>query len=114
MILQGFPGSSDGKESTCNARDLGSIPGLGRFPGEGKGTPLQCSCLENPVEEETGWLQGEVSKTWTQLRDFHFTSWLVQGVGQVEAHTQVGSDGSFLKDKGVNEPCGGEDRRGGR
>ena len=45
----GFPGGSDGKESTCNAADLGSIPGLGRSPGGGPGNPLlQYSCLENP------------------------------------------------------------------
>ena len=43
-----FPGSSDGKESTCNAGDLGSIPGLGRSPGGGRGNPLQYSCLEIP------------------------------------------------------------------
>ena len=44
----GFPGGSDGKESTCNAEDLDSIPGLGRSPGEGHGNPLRYSCLENP------------------------------------------------------------------
>ena len=44
----GFPGGSDKKESTCNARDLGPIPGLGRSPGEVHGNPLQYSCLENP------------------------------------------------------------------
>ena len=44
----GFPGGSDHKESTCNAGDLGSIPGLGRSPGEGHGNPLQYSCLKNP------------------------------------------------------------------
>ena len=43
-----FPGGSDGKESTCGAGDLGSIPKLGRSPGEGNGNPLQYSCLENP------------------------------------------------------------------
>ena len=43
----GFPGSSAGKESICNAGDLGSIPGLGRAPGEGKEYPLQYSGLEN-------------------------------------------------------------------
>ena len=42
-----FPGGSAGKESTCNAGDLGLIPGLGRSPGEGKGYPLQYSGLEN-------------------------------------------------------------------
>ena len=44
-----MPGGSDGKESACNEGDLGSIPGLGRFPGEGNGNPLQYSCLENPM-----------------------------------------------------------------
>ena len=44
------PGSSVGKESACNARDLVSIPGLGRSPGEGNGNPLQYSCLENPMD----------------------------------------------------------------
>ena len=43
-----FPGGSDGKESACNAGDLGSVPGLGRSPGGGHGNPLQYTCLENP------------------------------------------------------------------
>ena len=43
----GFPNSSAGKESACNAGDLCSIPGLERVPGGGHGNPLQCSCLEN-------------------------------------------------------------------
>ena len=42
-----YPGDSEGKESACNAGDLGSIPGLGISPGEGNGNPLQDSCLEN-------------------------------------------------------------------
>ena len=46
--LKGFPGDSDGKESACNAGDLGSIPGLGGSPGGGNDNPLQYSCLENP------------------------------------------------------------------
>ena len=45
-----FPGGSAGKESACNAEDLGSIPGLGRFPGEGNSYPLQDSGLENPMD----------------------------------------------------------------
>ena len=44
------PGGSDGKESACNAADWGSIPGLGRSPGEGNGNPLQYPCLKNPVD----------------------------------------------------------------
>ena len=46
-MRQGFPGGSDGKESTYNVGDLGSSPGLGRPPREGHGNPLQYSCLEN-------------------------------------------------------------------
>ena len=46
-----FPSGSDGKESACNARDQSSIPGSGRSPGEGKGYPLQYSCLENSMEK---------------------------------------------------------------
>ena len=51
----GFPGGSDGKESACNAGDLGSIPGLGRSPGEGNGHPLQCSCLEKSIDRGAWW-----------------------------------------------------------
>ena len=46
----GFPGGSAGKDSACNVGDLSSIPGLGRCPEEGKGHPLQCSGLENPMD----------------------------------------------------------------
>ena len=55
--ISGFPGGSDGKVSACNEGDLGSIPGLGRSPGEGNGNPLQYSCLGNSVTEEPGGLQ---------------------------------------------------------
>ena len=47
-----FPGGSEVRVSACNAGDLGSIPGSGRSPGEGNGSPLQYSCLENPVDRE--------------------------------------------------------------
>ena len=46
----GFPDGSDGKESACNAGDLGSIPVLEQFSGEGNGNPLPYSCLENPMD----------------------------------------------------------------
>ena len=49
----GFPGGSDGKASAHNAGDLGSIPGSGRYPGEGNGNPLQYSCLENSMDRGT-------------------------------------------------------------
>ena len=48
----GFSGGSDGKEAACNAGDLGLIPGLGRSPGGKHGSPLQYSCLENPMDRE--------------------------------------------------------------
>ena len=55
--LQGFSDGSDSKESACNMEDLGLIPGLGRFPGEGTSYALQYYCLENPWTEEPGGLQ---------------------------------------------------------
>ena len=54
-VILGFPGGSEVKASACNAGDLGSIPGLGRFPGEGYGSPLQYSCLENPMDRGAWW-----------------------------------------------------------
>ena len=52
MIYIGFPCRSVGKEFVCSA-DLDLIPGLGRSPGEGNGNPVQCSCLENPMDRGT-------------------------------------------------------------
>ena len=51
----GFPGSPTGKESACNAGDLGSIPGLERCPGEGNGNPPQYSHLEEPMDRGSWW-----------------------------------------------------------
>ena len=52
---QGFSGGSDGKESTCNVGDRGSIPGSGRSPGEGNGYLLQYSCLANSMDRGVWW-----------------------------------------------------------
>jgi len=60
-VFLGFPGGSAGKESACNVGDLGSIPGLERFPGEGKGYPLQCSGLENSMD----CVVHGIAKSWT-------------------------------------------------
>ena len=71
-----FLGDSDRKASAYKAGDPGSIPGSGRFPGEGNGSPLQYSYLENPVDEGT-WqttVHG-VAKSRTRLGDFTFTFW---------------------------------------
>ena len=57
-----FPSGSDVKESACNAGDLGSIPGLGRSPGEGHGNPLQYSCWKIPWTEVPDKLQSMGSK----------------------------------------------------
>ena len=65
-----FPDCSVGKESAYNAGDLGSIPGLERSPGEGKGYPLQYAGLEN----STDCIVHGVSKSLTRPSDFHFTS----------------------------------------
>ena len=64
----GFPCGSAGKQSACNAGDLGLIPGLGRSLGEGNSHPLQSSGLENSMDCK---VHG-VAKSWTQLSDFHF------------------------------------------
>ena len=53
--LTSFPGDSDGKESACKAGDLGSIPGLERYPGDGNGTPLLYACLENSMDRGSLW-----------------------------------------------------------
>ena len=55
VYLYAFPGSSDSKESVCNVGDLGSVPGLGRSPGEGHANQLQYSCLENFMGKGAWW-----------------------------------------------------------
>ena len=59
----GFPGGSDGKESACNARDPGLIPGWGRSSGEGNGNLLQYSCLENSMDRGVWWAHKESDTT---------------------------------------------------
>ena len=70
VVNNGFPGGSDGKESTWNTGDLGLTPGLGRSPGEGHDNPLQYPCLENPMDRGT-WRATvhRVAKRHTQLSD---------------------------------------------
>ena len=65
-----FSGDADGEESACNAGDQGSIPGSGRFPGEGTGYPLQYFCLGNPKDRRHGRLHSPgVAKGQTLLSD---------------------------------------------
>ena len=68
MFKMGFPCGSAGKESACNVGDLGSIPGLGRSPGKGKGYPLQYCGLENSMD----CIVHGVVKSWTRLSDTFF------------------------------------------
>ena len=74
ILTRGFPGGSDSKASACNAGDPGSITGSGRSPEEGNGTPLQDSCLENPMDGGA-WRATvhRVAKSRTRLSDFTYT-----------------------------------------
>ena len=120
-VFLGFPCGSAGKESSCNVGDLGSISGLGRSPGEGKGyplllvfgegngTPLQHSCLENPMDRGAWWAAVHgVAKSQTGLRDFTFTfhfhalekemathssvlAWRISGTGEPGGLLSMGS-----------------------
>ena len=87
FLLLSFPCGSAGKESACNAGDLGSIPGLGRSPGEGQGYPLQYSGLENSMH---GIVHG-IAKSRTRLSNFHFLILSIEMIlkileGGVEIH----------------------------
>ena len=61
--MRGFPGGSNGKESACNAGDLGLIPESGRSPGEGNGNPLQYSYLKNSMDRGAWWVTKESDTT---------------------------------------------------
>ena len=97
-LLQGFPGVSDGKESTCNAGHLDSIPGLGRSPGGGHGNPLHHSCLENlsgwrglAAYSPTGYKESDTAE--------HASSWAGDSVSTLASY---GLMASFPWQEGVN------------
>ena len=100
-LVLGFPGGSAGKESACNAGDLGSIPGLGRSLGEGKGYPLQYSGLENSMD----CIVHGVTKSQTRLRDFHILDFPGGSDGK-ESACNVG-DWSLIPGSG-RSPGGGD------
>ena len=103
-IFLDFPCESAGKETACNVGDLGSIPGLGRSPREGKGYPLQYSGLENSID----CIVHGVTKSWTQLSDFHFLSsriYIIIWLGYIRSlkihpalkNLQVSPNGNIIK-----------------
>ena len=78
LLIVGFPGGSDDNETACNVGEPGSIPGLGRSPGDVNGNPLQYSCLDNPMDG--GAWQSTVygvAKSRAQLSDFTITAYLL-------------------------------------
>ena len=96
----GFPGGSDGKESTCNAGDPGSIPGSGRSPGEGNGNPLQYSCLENPMDRGAWWATVHgVAKSETRLsnRASKYYGYSKRGNQEKKNHVQKYRPWSFYR-----------------
>ena len=90
----GFPGGSDVKASACNAGDLGLIPGLGRYPGEGNGNPLQYSCLENPMDRGA-WCTIVHGVTKSRIRLSDFTEYLMRNTGLDEAQTGIKTVGEI-------------------
>ena len=102
MNSLGFPGGSDSKKSACNAGDPGSIPGLGRSPGEGNGNPLQDSCLENSMDRGAWWttVYG-VAKIRTWL-----TEWITHRTIQAQFgyHMSLPQNFSFQNPLDVKKP----------
>ena len=94
----GFPGSSDDKESACNVGDLGSIPGLGRSHGEGKRSPLPYSGLENSMD----CIVHGVTKSWTELSDFHTTKYVSMPFSKNKKILSLGLQGEGLLDQRLN------------
>ena len=83
LVFLGFPCGSAGRESACNAGDLGSIPELGRSPGEGKGNPLQYSTLENSMD----CIVHRISKS-RRLSDFQFHSYFIKYIAKLAVPTR--------------------------
>ena len=98
---EGFPGGSEVKASACNEEDLGSIPGLGRSPGEGNGNPLQYSCLGNSMDRGTWWaVHGVTERDITntsldlEMQETWFDPWIQKGGGKWQP-TPVFLSGKF-------------------
>ena len=97
----GFPGGSEVKTSACNEGDLGSILGLGRSSGEGNGNPLQCSCLESPIDSRAWWaaIYG-VAQSRTRLKRLSSMDYTVYGILQARILEWV----AFPFSRGSSQP----------
>ena len=88
----------DGKESACNAGDLGSIPGLGKFSGGGNGNPFQYSCLENPMDRQRSlagcspWSREELDALEKEMATHSSVlAWRIPGTGEPDGLLSMGS-----------------------
>ena len=113
-VFLDFPCVSADKESACNAGNLGSIPGLGRFPGEGKGYPFQYSGLENSMDCT---VHG-VTKSQIRLSDFHFhhpDNWHISTLGHdafvFQTALLLKTQCPVFAEVGCS-PCGASDQKG--
>ena len=98
-VFLGFPCGSAGEESTCNAGDLGLIPGLGRSPGEGKGYQLQYSGLENSINSPRG---RKHSDTTEQISLSQKTKWMLYNLLQVGSLHQWFGGSYWISSNGKN------------
>ena len=103
----GFPGGSGVKASARNAGDLGSIPGLGRSPGEGNSNPLHYSCLENPMDGGAWWATVHaVAKSRTRLSDFTHSQYICKLILlQSQVCSPVDSKANLLTPGGGEGKC---------
>ena len=106
--LKGFPSGSDGRVSVSNAGDPDSIPGLGRSPGEGNGSPLQYSCRENPMDRGAWWATVHgVAESLTRLSNFTFTFKELKWASQVALVVKnLPSNAGDIKDSGLSPESG--------
>ena len=106
-LSRDFPAGSDGKASACNVVDRGSIPELGRSPGEGSGNLLQHSCLENPMDGGAWWTTVHgVAKSQTRLSDFTFT-FSVSPLAAYRLQDKAQTPNSNFSGPPCSEPCPG-------